>query len=163
MKIVFRYAESPADYDALWRMWQEVVRQKIYFPYEPDLTRAEYEHSWVTPFTTCVVATQGDEVVGGYILRPNQPGYGNHIANAAYMVDSRYRGNGIGQTLCAHSLEIAPKVGYSALQFNLVVSTNTAAVKAWLANGFAIIGTIPEAFRHAELGLVDAHIMYRKC
>jgi hypothetical protein len=47
------------------------------------------------------------------------------------------------------------------MQFNAVVETNTAAVRLWLALGFEIIGTVPEAFDHARLGLVGLHVMYR--
>ena len=31
----------------------------------------------------------------------------------------------------------------------------------WKKLGFAIVGTLPKAFRHRELGLVDAYVMYR--
>ena len=51
--------------------------------------------------------------------------------------------------------------GYLAMQFNFVVSTNTPAVKLWQQLGFEIVGTLPKAFQHAELGLVDAYVMYR--
>ena len=47
------------------------------------------------------------------------------------------------------------------MQFNLVVSSNSAALHLWQKLGFTIIGTIPEAFDHQKLGFVDAYIMYR--
>jgi hypothetical protein len=28
--------------------------------------------------------------------------------------------------------------------------------------GFEIIGTLPKAFNHRRLGLVDAHVMYKR-
>jgi RimJ/RimL family protein N-acetyltransferase len=37
------------------------------------------------------------------------------------------------------------------MQFNFVVSTNTAAVALWQKLGFAIVGTLPKAFRHQRL------------
>jgi len=42
-----------------------------------------------------------------------------------------------------------------------VVSTNTGAVELWKRLGFRIVGTLPEVFRHRELGLVDAYVMHR--
>ena len=45
------------------------------------------------------------------------------------------------------------------MQFNLVVSTNTAGIHCWQRNGFQIIGTLPGAFRHKQLGYVDALVM----
>ena len=77
------------------------------------------------------------------------------------MVSSTARGHGIGRMLCAHSLKEAVKLGFKAMQYNLVVVTNRYAIKLWKDMGFEIIGTLPHAFNHKEMGLVDAHIMYR--
>ena len=150
------------DFDDIWAMWETVMAQKIYYPYDNTYTRADIEAAWINEQNHCVVAKQDDTIVGAYILRPNQPGYGKHIANAAYMVHNDHRGNGIGKAMGLHSTHYARSLGYRAMQFNLVVSTNLAAIKAWENAGFNIIGTIPEAFHHYQLGFVDAHIMYRK-
>jgi len=71
------------------------------------------------------------------------------------------RGHGIAGKLCAHSLEVARKLGFSAMQFNSVVATNTVAVALWQKHGFEIVGTLPNAYRHARHGLVDCHVMFR--
>ena len=42
-----------------------------------------------------------------------------------------------------------------------MVSTNTAGIRCWQHNGFEIIGTLPGAFRHRQLGYVDAWVMIR--
>ncbi len=97
-----------------------------------------------------------------YIIKPNQTGLGSHIANCSYMVCPDARGKGVGRLICEHSITEAQQLGYKAMQFNLVVSTNHAAVALWQKCGFKIIGTIPEGFKHQSLGYVDAHIMYRK-
>ena len=47
------------------------------------------------------------------------------------------------------------------MQFNSVVASNTVAVVLWQKLGFAIVGTLPKAYRHARLGLVDCHVMFR--
>ena len=108
------------------------------------------------------VAEEDGRVIGTYFIRPNQPGLGAHIANCGYMVHQATRGKGIGWQMCEHSLEIAKELGYTGMQFNIVVSTNTKAVELWKKLGFRIIGTIPGGFRHVELGYVDAHIMFRE-
>ena len=77
------------------------------------------------------------------------------------MVDPECQGRGIGKAMGLHCLDEARRDGYLAMQFNFVVSTNTPAVKLWQQLGFEIVGTLPKAFRHAELGLVDANVMYR--
>ena len=63
--------------------------------------------------------------------------------------------------MCAHSLDEALHMGYRAMQYNLVAATNVAAVRLWQKMGFEIVGTLPQAFNHAALGLVGAHVMYR--
>jgi len=63
--------------------------------------------------------------------------------------------------MCEHSLEEARRLGFHAMQFNIVVSTNDAAVALWKKCGFSIVGTLLRAYRHRELGLVDAYVMHR--
>jgi ribosomal protein S18 acetylase RimI-like enzyme len=76
-------------------------------------------------------------------------------------VEASARGLGVGLALGAHSLERARALGYAAIQFNFVVSTNTSAVRLWKRLGFGVLATLPGAFRHRELGAVDAYVMWR--
>lgn len=101
-------------------------------------------------------------VVGSYMLRPNQPGLGDHVANAGYVVSPEARNRGIARALCEHSLRTAADAGFVAMQFNFVVATNNSAVHLWTSCGFETVGRLPGAFRHARLGLVDVLIMYRR-
>jgi ribosomal protein S18 acetylase RimI-like enzyme len=77
------------------------------------------------------------------------------------MVSSEARGKGIAGLMCEHSQQTAIALGFEAMQFNSVVSTNDVAVRLWQKLGFAIVGTIPNAYKHAELGLVDSYVMYK--
>jgi ribosomal protein S18 acetylase RimI-like enzyme len=115
---------------------------------------------WFGPDRELFVAEE-DEVVGVYLLKANTPGRGSHVAYCGYAVDSAAQGRGIGKRMAEHSLEMARERGFIAMQFNLVVSTNERAVRAWKSLGFQIIGTLPKAFRHQSLGLVDAYVMHR--
>lgn len=54
------------------------------------------------------------------------------------------------------------RLGYKAMQFNIVVKSNERAVQLWKNLGFTIIGEIPEAFNHKQNGLTNAYIMYCK-
>ena len=148
------------DLDRVWELWKAVVDQKVYFPYDESFSRKDMEKSWINLDNAVFVLEMDQQIAGAYILKPNQPGYGSHIANAAYMVDGAIRGQGLGTKLCAHSVQAARDLNYRGLQFNLVVSTNTAGIKAWKANGFKIIGTIPGGFYHVEKGYVDAYIFF---
>jgi ribosomal protein S18 acetylase RimI-like enzyme len=100
-------------------------------------------------------------VVGTYVLRPNQPGGGSHVANAAFMVAPDARGQGIGRAMAEHCLTEARRLGFRAMQFNFVVSTNESAVHLWQDLGFKIVGTLADAFRHPEKDYIDVYVMYR--
>jgi len=107
------------------------------------------------------VAERGGAVVGCYMLRRNQPGRGAHVANAAYVVGRAAFGGGVGYAMGAHSLEEARRLGFAAVQFNFVVSTNARAVALWKRLGFVEVGRLPKVFQHPALGLVDALVMHR--
>jgi ribosomal protein S18 acetylase RimI-like enzyme len=96
-----------------------------------------------------------------YKVGANYPDLGSHVASATYLVSPQAQGKGIGRSLVNHSLSQAQSDGFSAMQFNYVVSTNIAAVALYGKLGFAIVGTLPKAFRHKRLGLVDAYVMHR--
>ena len=63
--------------------------------------------------------------------------------------------------MAEHCLREARRLGFRAIQFNYVISTNTAAIKLWQDLGFEIVGTLPHAFHHPQKGYVDAYVMYR--
>jgi len=158
--ITIRKAED-ADFDAIWRIFREVVRRGDTYTYDPETTKEQAYSIWMSGGHTTYVACVDDQVVGTYILKPNQPGLGSHVANAGYMVGIDGRGKGVGRAMCEHSLEEARRMGFRAMQFNMVVSTNESAVGLWKKLGFSIVGTLPQAYRHRELGLVDAYVMHR--
>ena len=150
------------DHDAVWALFHDVVSNGTTYAYPSDMGKAEGLRLWMENPRACYVAEREGAIIGTYYLKDNQPGRGAHVCNAGYMVRADARGQGIGQALCEHSLEAARRLGYKAMQYNLVVATNEAAVHLWKKMGFDIVGTLPEAFDHAEKGLVDAHVMYRR-
>lgn len=79
-----------------------------------------------------------------------------------FMVASAVRGQGVGQAMCEHSLAEARRLGFRAMQYNLVVAGNESARRLWTRMGFEDIGVLPGAFHHSELGYVDAIVMYRE-
>lgn len=153
---------TDSDWDSIWEIFHAVIRQGDTYVYDPATTKEEGRAIWMIPHGTTYVACQGDQVVGTYLLRANQPGLGSHVANAGYMVASGEAGRGVGRAMCEHSLEEARRAGFLAMQFNFVVSTNERAVALWQRMGFQIVGTLPKVFRHRTLGLVDAYVMHRE-
>lgn len=151
-----------ADHEAIWSIFQEVIQAGDSFVFEPDTPKEDFYKHWLASYMHTYVCEMDGLVAGAYFMKPNQPGLGNHICNAGYMVHPQFRGKRLAQEMCAHSLVEAKRLGYLGMQYNIVVSTNTSAVHVWKKMGFSIIGVTPNAFRHLELGLVDAFIMYRE-
>lgn len=153
-------AATTNDTDAIWEIFEQVIKPGDTYAFDPDMPKADFPKYWFAPGIKAFVAEENGLITGSYFIKPNQPGLGSHIANCGYMVHPDARGKGIGAKLCIHSIEIARKLGYKGIQFNLVVSTNTGAKKLWERHGFEVIGTIPDGFKHKQLGFVDAYIMF---
>ncbi len=130
------------------------------FAQDDATTREEFETYWLGRGGAQFVADLDGAVAGGYTLRPNHPGRGSHVATASYIVAEAARGRKLGRLLGGHSIEEARRMGFHAIQFNLVVSTNEAAVRLWKSLGFAVVGVLPEAFEARGQGRVDAFVMY---
>ena len=158
--IVIRKATSQ-DFDEIWEIFHQVISSGDTYPYSPQTTKEEAFDLWMAPDKDTYVGLLNNKIVGTYYIKANQPGLGSHVANAGYMVSPKYHGQGIGFTLAKHSIEEAKKLGYKAMQYNLVVSTNENAIKLWKKIGFQIIGTTPQGFNHASKGFVDTLIMHR--
>jgi L-amino acid N-acyltransferase YncA len=144
----------------LWSLLEPLFRAGETFPHDPAISEAEAQVAWVEHSQAVMVAVDASgELVGTYYLRPNSLALGAHVANAGYVVAEHCRRQGIGSRLCQHSLQTARRLGFRLMQFNLVVSTNFAGIRCWQSNGFQVVGTLPGAFRHKQLGFVDALVM----
>ena len=159
MAIIRSATES--DRDAIWNIFHEVVAGGDTYAFDPQMLREDALAYWFRADTHTYVADADGKTIGTYILKPNQSGPGSHVANAAFMVPSSARGQGVGRSMAEHSLEEACRLGFSAMQFNFVVSTNESAIHLWERLGFKTVGTLPGAFRHPEKGYVDVYVMFR--
>ncbi|MBO0951648.1 GNAT family N-acetyltransferase [Fibrella forsythiae] len=149
------------DHDAIWAIIEPVIKSGDTYMYAPESSREELLTTWFMTGKFTYVAESAEQVVGTFFVCANQPGLGAHVANAGYMVHPAHRGRGIARAMCLSSLDEARRLGFKAMQFNAVVSTNTVAVKLWERCGFTIIGTVPKAYQHQTLGLVDTYVMYQ--
>jgi GNAT superfamily N-acetyltransferase len=138
-----------------------VVAAADAYAYPPGTTEKAARAIWFSESFHVYVAEQDGRIIGTYKLGSNQPGQGSHVANAGYMVSPEFRGRSVGRRMCEHSLQEARRLGFRAMQFNFVVSTNEPAVRLWQRCGFSIVGTVPQAFRHPARGLVDVYVMHR--
>jgi ribosomal protein S18 acetylase RimI-like enzyme len=173
---------TKTDRDAIWNIFREIVAPGDTYALDPNISREDALAYWFAPGTYTYVA-EGDalgdgvavpgkptasptivcerQTLGTYILRPNQSGGGSHVANAGFMVSASARGHGIGRTMAEHCLSEARRLGFRAMQFNYVISTNVTAIRLWQDLGFEIVGTLRDAFHHPEKGYVDVYVMYR--
>ncbi len=150
------------DKSRIWEIIKNVIASSDTYVFAPNSSKEKMLDYWFAEDKQTYVALLENHLVGTFFLKANQPDLGSHIANAGYMVAPEGQGKRVGGTMAEFSIDEARKFGYQAIQFNFVVKTNEAAVNLWLKLGFEIIGEIPEAFNHAENGLTNALIMYRK-
>lgn len=161
--IEFRTADD-SDWEVIWPIFESTVRAGDTYPYSPQTTEPEGRVIWFgrdEPSRTVYIAESGGEVAASAYLKPNQPGLGDHVANAGWMVGENHRGRGLGRAFANHVVEEARRLGFRGMQFNSVVATNEAAIALWKSMGFEIVGTVPRAFRHPTEGLVAILVMYR--
>jgi len=153
---------TPRDDGAIWRILEPTIRAGETYPLPRDLDERGALAYWRTPGHEVFVAEDGGEILGTYYMRANNRGGGAHVANCGYMTAEAARGRGIARAMCEHSLREAAARGFSAMQFNFVVSRNEAALHLWQSCGFEIVGRLPEAFNHPRFGRVDTLVLHRK-
>ena len=127
-------------------IWNEVVEEGVAFPQEEVLDEVTGKAFFASQ-SYCGVAEDEGEVVGLYILHPNNVGRCGHICNASYAVSPALRGRHIGEKLVLDCLENAARLGFGVLQFNAVVESNIHARHLYERLGFVQLGTIPKGFR----------------
>lgn len=137
-------------------IWNQVVEDGVAFPQVTPLTLEEGT-VFFGEQTLTAVAVDGEsgEVLGMYILHPNNIGRCGHIANASYAVARHARGRGVGEALVRDSLRTAKEFGFTVMQFNAVVATNRVALHLYEKVGFTRLGTIPGGFRLPDGSFAD--------
>jgi GNAT superfamily N-acetyltransferase len=137
-------AATPVDHEELFDAFSRIVAAGEGFPQAPPLTRDDFDEYWIVHSSAVRVARFGGYLVGAYYIKPNFVGRAAHIANAGYFVLAPYRGTGVGRALVEHSLREARRLGFDAMQFNLVFETNQAR-SLYDRLGFKEVGRIPDA------------------
>jgi L-amino acid N-acyltransferase YncA len=152
---------TTADQSAIWAILKPVFRAGDTYAIDPDIPRDTAISYWCGSERHVYVAEENGEILGTYYIVRNQKGGGSHVCNSGYVTAKAARGKGVARAMLTHSLDTAPQLGFRAMQYNFVVSTNERAIKTWERAGFDIIGRLPGAFQHPQQGYVDALIMYK--
>ena len=148
------------DAEAVWRILEPVIRAGETYTLDRDLTREQALDYWLA-YEVWVAELDG-VVAGTYFLKANQHGGGRHVCNCGYVTAAAFQGRGLAGEMCRHSMQMARKRGFRAMQFNFVVASNQGAVRLWLKLGFREVGRLPGAFLHPSLGYQDALVLFQE-
>ena len=100
------------DLPALCAIWNEVVAAGDAFPQEDCLT-PETGAAFFAGQSYCGVACdEAGQLLGLYILHPNNVGRCGHICNASYAVSASDRGRGVGRQLVRDCIDQAARLGF---------------------------------------------------
>ncbi len=149
-------------WNEVWSLLEPVFRAGDTYGVSTDITKTDAYRMWIElPAATFVTLGVKNEVLGTFYIKPNVAGPGSHVCNCGYVVADAARGQGIASMMCEFSQNEARQMGFTAMQFNFVASTNVGAVGLWQKHGFEIVGTLPAAFQHPAQGFVDAYVMFK--
>jgi GNAT superfamily N-acetyltransferase len=135
---------TPEDHADLFAAYTQIVEAGDGFPHAPPLSRADFDDYWLHHSSAVWIVRVDGQLAGAYYVKPNFVGRAAHIANAGYFVLEPFRRRGLGRSLVEHSLQEARRLGFDAMQFNLVFASNPAR-SMYRRLGFVEIGRIPAA------------------
>ena len=147
------------DLTQMRRMWNEIIDDGVAFPglellEETIFNKMMSEQDAVN----CMIID--DQVVGYYILHPNNIGRCSHVDNASYVLDKSVRGKHLGKYLVEHSIKTAKELNFRGMQFNAVVESNKPALHIYKSLGFKEVGMIPGGFMLKDGSYSNMYILY---
>ena len=149
------------DIPSMTQIWNDVVNEANAFPQIDTLNESSSQDFFASQSFTAVAELNG-EIVGMYILHPNNIGRCGHIANSSYAVKKSMRGKHIGRKLVEHSLKKGHELGFRLLQFNAVVKSNAGAIGLYEKLGFVRLGVIPGGFWRGDDIYEDIVLFYHR-
>ncbi|HWT26949.1 MAG TPA: GNAT family N-acetyltransferase [Mobilitalea sp.] len=147
------------DIPSMMEIWNTVVEEANAFPQTVGLTFEEAKKFFAAQSFTAVAEVEG-EVLGLYILHPNNIGRCGHIANASYAIRKDLRGVKVGEKIVRDSLRKGKELGFKLMQFNAVVSTNAKAIHLYEKIGFQRLGIVPGGFMLGDGSYTDIILYY---
>lgn len=148
------------DFPQMLPIFREVIEGGDTYDFEETASDQDAFDYWFGKGVTSFVMEDDGKILGFYKIIQNHRGRGSHVANASFMVSRETRGNGIGRKMGEDCIRVAREMGFRAIQFNFVISTNEPAMHLWKSLGFQELCRLPGAFNHKKLGFVDAVIFY---
>lgn len=162
----------PDDFPQMLPIFREVIEGGDTYDFEETASDQDAYDYWFGKGVTSFVMEEtvsdagkdsaDSKILGFYKIIQNHRGRGSHVANASFMVSRETRGMGIGRKMGEDCLKVAREMGFKAIQFNFVISTNEPAMKLWKSLGYKELCRLPGAFNHKKLGFVDAVIFFQE-
>jgi len=152
---------SNEDWEFIWPFFQQITKAGDTYAYEPNTNKNQAKQIWLKAPRKTFVCEDDDQIAGSYYIKTNHFGPGDHVCNCGYMVAVEARGKGLASAMCVHSQQVALELGYSAMQYNFVASSNLGAIRLWKKHGFSEVGRLPNAFNHPKLGYIDALVLFK--
>jgi GNAT superfamily N-acetyltransferase len=146
-EVALPYELRPAifqDHDELFAAYGAIVDSGGGFPHDPPVSREQFDDYWIAHTSAVWLVRVDGQLAGAYYIKPNFVGRAAHISNAGYFVVEAHRRRGFGRLLVEHSLREARRLGFDAMQFNLVFASNPAR-RMYHQLGFREVGRIPSA------------------
>lgn len=161
---------TPEDFPQMLPIFREVIQGGDTYDFEETASDQDAYDYWFGKGVTSFVMEEtvsdagkdsaGSKILGFYKIIQNHRGRGSHVANASFMVSRETRGKGVGRKMGEDCIKVAREMGFKAIQFNFVISTNEPAMKLWKSLGYKELCRLPGAFNHKKLGFVDAVIFF---
>lgn len=161
---------TPDDFPQMLPIFREVIQGGDTYDFEETASDQDAFDYWFGKGVSSWVMEEsasdadkdgaGSKILGYYKIIQNHRGRGSHVANASFMVSSAARNKGIGRKMGEDCIRNAKAMGFKAIQFNFVISTNEPAMHLWKSLGFKELCRLPGAFNHKKLGFVDAVIFF---
>jgi len=157
---------TPDDFPQMLPIFREVIQGGDTYDFEETASDQDAYDYWFGKGVTSFVMEEESEngadtkILGFYKIIQNHRGRGSHVANASFMVSRETRGKGVGRKMGEACIRQARAMGFKAIQFNFVISTNEPAMHLWKSLGFKELCRLPGAFNHKKLGYVDAVIFF---
>ncbi|MCH2165242.1 MAG: GNAT family N-acetyltransferase [Marinovum sp.] len=151
---------QPNDADAIWVILEPVFRAGDTYAIDPGISKEDALAYWMAEHV--YIARDADAALGTFYIHRNRPGGGAHYCNCGFVTAPAARGRGVARRMLAHAQMQARALGFEAMVFNFVVSSNARAIDTWVRAGFAEVGRVPEAFQAPDGSRHDSVVMFKR-
>lgn len=136
------FIRDDQDADAVRTLLNDVIEEGMSWPFEEPLSDAEFR-SYFFSHTALVARNSLGDVIGAFYCKPNFPGRCSHYCNGGFITDPKYRKQGIATVMGIVFLRVAKDLGFRAVLFNLVFTSNEASVRLWEKLRFQRLARLP--------------------